>query len=87
MIALRNYAPSRYDRAVDRDIRDAERLAAIDCLISQWLDELVPFLYPLEHPRIKWQPADVAEALREQLESLRAEVPHLTGPLFIDEDE
>jgi hypothetical protein len=85
--------PSRYSldaeqRAVDRDIRDEERIVRVEALIATWLDELMPVLAGrLEHPAARWQPGDLLDALCEQLANARAERANLTGPLVIEECE
>ena len=74
------------ERAIDRDIRDDERLDHLHALISGWLDQLIPDLAPLEHPERRWQPADLVDDLKGHLKSIRAEQMRLRGPTYIDED-
>lgn len=82
---MTNYATA-LERAIDRDIDDGERLAWIADRVLCWLDELAPELYaPLQHPRRRWSPADLAEALREQLCNIREEQENLKGAVFVDE--
>ena len=74
------------ERAIDRDIRDEERLEHLANLVSGWLDQLIPDLHPLEHPRHRWQPGDLVDDLKGHLKSIRAEQMRLKGPLYVDED-
>ena len=87
-----NYAPAlrAYDsaeaRAIDRDIRDAAHLAALDALVCRWLDQLAPHAYPLGHPDMKWQPGELVDALRGELNNIRGEAERLRGPLVLDDE-
>ena len=72
-------------RAIDRDLRDEERLQHIHGLITKWMDELVPDCYNLEHPKRRWSPLDLMTALHEQAMSLDRERRHYLGPVFVDE--
>ena len=74
------------ERAIDRDIRDEERLDHLHALISGWLDQLIPDLAPLEHPGHRWHPGDLVDDLQGHLKSIRAEQQRLKGPLYVDED-
>lgn len=81
MFALRNYSD-----AVDRDLRDAARLAALDEMVCRWLDEIAPYATPLEHPFARWCPGDLIDSLRGDLLSIRGETERLRGPLVMDPD-
>ena len=74
------------ERAIDRDVRDTERLDHLHALISGWLDQLIPELDPLEHPLHHWHPADLADDLQGHLKSIRTEQMRMRGPVYVDED-
>ena len=84
--AFRN-SQSAEDRAIDRDIRDAHKLDAIHEELTLLLDRLIPFADNLEHPRSRWQPGDLIDALQEQDRSLQFERQRLTGAVFLEEDD
>lgn len=73
------------NRAIDRDLRDSERLKHIEELVSNWLDELAPDAYALENPTLRWQPGDLVDCLLDELHNIRREQARLTGPVFIEE--
>jgi hypothetical protein len=82
---------SNYDAAlhaaIDRDLRDAERLSHIAGLVTGWLDQLIPELEAgaIEHPRSRWHPEDLVDVLQDQLRSIRWEQGNLTGPVVVEE--
>jgi len=78
---------SALERAIDRDMRDIERLDYIEVLIAETLDKLIPDLAPLEHPRRRWSPYELHDALIEQLHSLRLERHHYTGSVMVEDDD
>lgn len=71
--------------AIDRDIEERERLDHFRDMVARWLDELAPELADLRHPDIRWQPDDLAEALRDQLKSVNWERARLSGGAVIVE--
>ena len=77
----------RVHQAVLRDERDNERLAACAELVANSLDAMVPLMgRALEHPFAKWSPDDLAQALSEQLESIRAQQQEIgRGPVVLDD--
>jgi hypothetical protein len=56
-----------------RNERDSERLAACASLIEHALDDLIPYLGPLENPASQWRPDNLSLALEQQLHSIRIE--------------
>ena len=74
------------ERAIDRDIRDEERLTHLANLVAGWLDQLIPDLAPLEHPEHRWHPGDLVDDLQGHLKSIRAEQMRMRGPVYVDED-
>ena len=73
--------------AIDRDLRDAERLEHIIGLTSTLLDALIPDMDPLEHPDIRWHPGDLADALADQLKSMRHELGRVRSLSVVLADE
>jgi hypothetical protein len=80
---------SNYDAAlhaaIDRDLRDAERLSHIAGLIGGWLDQLIPDMHDMEHPQARWHPGDLVDVLNGQLNSIRGEQARLGGPIVVEE--
>lgn len=84
------YAPTRQfidasERAIARDLRDAERLAALDTMVCRWIDALAPLSHPLENPEMRWHPGELVDALRGELNNIRGETERLRGPLVIED--
>lgn len=77
------------ERAIDRDIRDDERLEHLANLVAGWLDQLIPELQAgaLEHPGAKWEPSDLAADLQTHLNNIRHEQENLRGPVVLDDDD
>ena len=73
--------------ALARDQRDAAKLTALDLLVSGWLDVLAPLTDDLEHPRRRWQPADLLADLQEARASILAEMARLKGPAVIEDSD
>ena len=74
------------ERAIDRDIRDEERLEHIGALVAGWLDALAPDAHDMEHPKAKWHPEDLLVDLVGHARSIADELERLRGPTVIDED-
>ena len=85
---MSNYAVA-LERAIDRDIRDEERLEHLASLVTEWLDLLVPELKSgrLEHPDARWEPDDLAVDLQAHLNNIRHEQEKLKGPPVLDDDD
>lgn len=74
--------------AIDRDLRDQERLAHIDALVAELLDALIPDMHDLEHPDARWHPADLVDVLQDQRKSLKWELQRVSrGPVVIDQSD
>ena len=81
---------SNYDLAlrdaVDRDLRDAERLDHIQTLVTNLLDALVPEMETgaLEHPDSRWHPDDLVTDLMGHLKSIHWEQQRVSrGPIVL----
>lgn len=80
-------AEDREQAALARDARDRELLLDLGKLVADWMDQIVPHLREIEHPGIRWQPADLLEALTEARHEIIAALAPLQGPLVIDDDD
>lgn len=80
-----NYNAALTD-AIDRDMRDQERLAHIADLVTNLLDALIPDAEALEHPDARWCPGDLIDSLQGELTSIRHELARVSsGPVVICE--
>lgn len=84
---MSNYSVA-LERAIDRDIRDEERLTHIAALVANWLDALAPDAGDMESPRAKWHPEDLIVDLLGHATSIAAELERLrSGPPDVDEED
>lgn len=84
---MSNYAVA-LERAIDRDIRDEEKLVHIQALVAGWLDALAPDASDLEHPDARWHPEDLIVDLAAHASNIAAELERLrSGPPVVDDDE
>lgn len=72
------------DRAIDRDLVDADRLQHFETLVSGLLDALLPDAHDMGHPCARWHPADLIDVLQGQAKSIRHELSRLRGPLVLE---
>ena len=75
---------ARLDAAIDRDLRDAERLDFIANLVANMLDALIPDAHDLEHPNARWNPDDLIVDLRSHAKNIAFERQRLAGPVVIE---
>lgn len=81
---MNNYDPA-HEAAIDRDLRDSERLEHFVHVIHTALDAVARDAYPLEHPHARWQPGDLIDALQGELISIRHEIHRMTtGPVVVE---
>lgn len=72
--------------AIQRDLRDAHRLSAVQCVIGTTLDAMVPIAgEALEHPYAEFSIDSVVSQLHEWLDDIRLELERLRGPTVIEE--
>ena len=84
---MSNYSVA-LERAIDRDIRDEERLTHIHALVTGWLDALAPDSSDMEGPAAKWHPEDLIVDLQAHASNIAGELERLrSGPPVIDDDE
>ena len=75
-------------RAIDRDIRDEERLAHIAGLVAGWLDQLAPDACDIEHPDARWHPADLIYDLQAHASNIAGELARLkSGAVVLDDED
>jgi hypothetical protein len=84
---MSNYSGA-LERAIDRDIRDEERLMHIATLVAGWLDALAPDAHDMEHPDAKWHPEDLIIDLQGHALSIAHELKRLrSGPPVVDDED
>lgn len=84
---MSNYSVA-LERAIDRDIRDVEKLTAIHTMVLRWLDELAPEAADAEHPDARWHPEDLIVDLMGHSKNIEGELERLrSGPPVVDDDE
>jgi hypothetical protein len=72
------------DEAIDRDLRDGERLDHFATVITTAMDAIAHDVHPLEHPHGKWHPTDLMNALQHQLRHVQIERGRLGGPVVVE---
>lgn len=75
------------ERAIDRDIRDTEKLTHIRALVTQWLDALAPDAADAEHPDARWHPEDLLVDLMGHRKNIEGELERLRGPVVLDDED
>lgn len=84
---MSNYSVA-LERAIDRDIRDEERLAHIHALVTGCLDALAPDAADMESPVAKWHPEDLIVDLQGHALSIAHELERLrSGPPVLDDED
>ena len=83
---MSNYSVA-LERAIDRDIRDEERLTHIAALVAGWLDALAPDAHDMEHPDAKWHPEDLLVDLMGHSKNIEGELERLKGPVVLDDED
>lgn len=83
---ISNYGTA-HERAIDRDIRDTEKLAAIHTMIGRWLDELAPESSDCEHPDSRWHPEDLLVDLIGHSKNIEGALERLKGPVVLDDED
>jgi len=78
---------SAIERAIDRDIIDAERLAHFAETVANAIDALATDAHALGHPNRRWHPGDLLDDLQGHLKAIRFEQQRLTQPLVLDDDD
>lgn len=77
--------PDAVTLAVERDIRDKQRLQYIHSLVTKLLDDLIPQAADLAHPDVRWQPDDLIEVLTDQAKSIAWELNRVSlGPVVVE---
>lgn len=83
---MSNYSVAM-ERAIDRDIRDVEKLTAIHTMVARWLDELAPEAADAEHPDARWHPEDLLVDLMGHRKNIEGELERLRGPVVLDDED
>jgi len=78
---------SREADAIDRDMRDAERLDAIEQIIVATVVMLGPDAFDLEHPHSRWTPLDLVADLAAAWGDIQRERANLRGPVVIEDED
>lgn len=74
--------------AIDRDLRDRERLEHINQLVANLLDALIHDMGALEHPDARWCPDDLVDVLLGQRKSIGFELQRVSrGQTVIGPDD
>jgi len=74
------------DDAIDRDLRDSERLAHFLKVITEALDAIARDVYPMEHPNARWHPGDLVDDLQGHIRSITSEQTRLRGPVTLEDE-
>lgn len=81
----RSVADAALTAAIDRDLRDAERLAHLLNLVTNLMDAIIEDIHDFEHPNIRYQPVDLMDTLLDAAAALRSEQRNLTGPVVVED--
>jgi hypothetical protein len=71
--------------ASTRDERDKGKLLVLADTVARTMDDIIPYLAPLEHPDARWRPDDLMQVLQDELANIRHELRRCcTGPIVLD---
>jgi hypothetical protein len=80
-------ARSREAEAIDRDLRDGERLDEIEQIIVATVARLAPHAFDLEHPNRRFSPIDLLADLTAAWGDIQRERANYRGPLVLEDEE
>jgi len=78
---------SREAEAIDRDLRDGERLDEIEQIIVATVARLAPHAFDLEHPNRRFSPIDLLADLTAAWGDIQRERANYRGPLVMEDEE
>ena len=84
---LTRHVRSREADAIDRDLRDAERLDAIEQIIVATVVMLGPDAFDLEHPCRRFSPLDLLADLASTWGDIQRERENYKGALVIEDED
>jgi hypothetical protein len=87
MVGMHNNSATALNRAIDRDLRDTERLDHLRGVLTRTLDAIMHDAERLEHPDAQWNPEDLLIDLQDHIEHIDIERNRIgSGSVVVDDE-